>query len=220
MVGSTTGASKSMCQRNPAPAGSRPSSIRAARNIPWAIAPFMPNSRAETPVRWIGFQSPETPAYRRPAPVPKRHWAVGVGGTKSGRAGRSGRRPERWTPLARYRETPSHSSASSPSSPGPSTVTTTSTAVPAWCGTRPTARAVTRRAVSAATGRWCRTVLLRCTSPGRGSGNSGSAISSMAAPNTWVCTRTEGRSAGLADPTAPRHAVTASAGMRWPVTTT
>ena len=85
---------------------------------------------------------------------------------------------------------------------------------------RVTARAVTRRAVSAATGRWCRTVLLRCTSPGRGSGNSGSAISSIAAPNTWACTRTEGRSAGSADPTAPRHAVTASAGMRWPVTTT
>ena len=61
-AGSTTGASNSMSQPTPASAGSRPSSMRAARSMPWAIAPFMPNSVALGPERWMGFQSPETPA--------------------------------------------------------------------------------------------------------------------------------------------------------------
>src|SRR3954467_5618723 len=34
--------------------------------MPWAIALFSPNARAVSPCRWMGFESPDTSAYRRP----------------------------------------------------------------------------------------------------------------------------------------------------------
>ena len=42
-------------------------STRAYENIPCAIARSNPNARADSAWRWIGFTSPDTDAYRRPA---------------------------------------------------------------------------------------------------------------------------------------------------------